>query len=118
MASIPSDQSNADTGPAMQVEMVDLGGAELELVSQVSDEWPYERSLLLQGVHVAEPQVELDRTEPHGHRGSLGHGRKLTYTSASCALRLQQPAHREGNERARRLPTPVNRRSIWIVSMV
>jgi hypothetical protein len=72
MASIRPDQSNADSRPAMQVEMLHLGGAELELPSQISDQRPYQRALLFQGVHIAQPQVELDRPEPHGHRGSLG----------------------------------------------
>ena len=67
MAPIRSDQGNPDPRPAMQIQMLHLGGTELELPSQISDQRPYQGTLLLQGVHVAEPQVELDRTEPHGH---------------------------------------------------
>jgi hypothetical protein len=67
MAPIRPDQSHADSRPAMEIEMLHLGGAELELVSQISDQRPYQGALLLQGVHIAQPQVELDRTEPHGH---------------------------------------------------
>jgi hypothetical protein len=67
MAPIRSYEGNPDPRPAMQVQMLHFGGTELELVPQISDQRPYQRALLLQGMHVPEPQVELDRTEPHGH---------------------------------------------------
>ena len=47
--------------------MINLGHADRELPTNVSNQWPHHRTLVFYGVHVAEPKVELDRAHPHRH---------------------------------------------------
>ena len=47
------------------VQVADLGRADLEAAPQLRDQGPDHGTLLLQRVHVAEEEVELERPGPH-----------------------------------------------------
>ena len=47
--------------------MINLGHADRELATDVGNERPHHGTLVLQRMHIAQPQVELDRAHPHRH---------------------------------------------------
>src|SRR5215207_2046907 len=51
----------------MEIKMINLGDADRELPTDVGNQWPHHRTLVLQRMHVTEPEVELDRARPHRH---------------------------------------------------
>jgi hypothetical protein len=62
---IRSDQAHADAGTAVQVQASGLGRGHGERTSKVGNQRAYDRALGLQGVHVAQQDVELDPADPH-----------------------------------------------------
>jgi hypothetical protein len=124
MATIRSDEGNPDPGPAMQVQMLDLGGAELEMAAQVCYQGPDERALLLQGVHIPEPQVELNGTEPHSHPRKRRAAKSLCVPAppSTCRTRFSHLPHiYAGQERESGAGTRITRVNFewnWSVSMV
>ena len=63
-------------GPPVQVEMIDFRDTELKALAYLSDQRTDQRALLLERMHIAEQQVELQCTHPHGHGHSVGTGRR------------------------------------------
>ena len=54
-----------DFGTPMQVEVTCLSGCDGETSLKLGHDRPYDAALLLEGVHVAEQQVELERPYVH-----------------------------------------------------
>src|SRR5665811_1187497 len=60
-----SDHGGAYSGPAMQIEVVNLGSGDLKRATQVGDDGPHDRAFRLQRMHVAQQEVEFDPADPH-----------------------------------------------------
>ena len=65
MFAVSCDDACADPGAAVQVETAGLGSSDLILASQLGNNRPDDSALLLQRVHIAEQDVELDPADPH-----------------------------------------------------
>jgi len=62
---VGTDDRDADDRARMQVVCADLRRGGLGSTAEVRDERSQNAALLLQRVHIAEQQVELDPTDPH-----------------------------------------------------
>ncbi len=57
--------SHPDQRPAVQIQMPGLGRRDVEASTELSDHWPDQGSLLLQGMDVTEQNIQLHRTDVH-----------------------------------------------------
>src|SRR4030095_2245909 len=87
MCPVGTNRGYPDGCPSVQLEMINFGDAELEAPTQLRDQRAYQRALLLKRMHVAEQQVELQRTHPHGHGHSVDTGRPGTRLVLGLASR-------------------------------
>jgi hypothetical protein len=62
---IGGDYTHAELGAAVQVEVARLGGAHGVGTTELRDDRPDERALLLEGVHVAQQQVQAQGPDEH-----------------------------------------------------
>ena len=65
VGAIGSHDGYSKNRPPMQVEMTCLSGCHGETSLKLGHDRPYDAALLLEGVHVAEQQVELERPYVH-----------------------------------------------------
>jgi hypothetical protein len=79
MCPVGSNRGHSDGRPSMQLEMINFGDAEFEALADLCYQRADQRALLLQRMHIAEQQVELQRTHPHGHGHSVRTGRPDTH---------------------------------------
>ena len=69
-----ADRGDADHGAPVQVVRPHLGHRHLGAATQIGQQRAQQAALLLQRVHVAQQQVELDPPDPHGHQSAANRG--------------------------------------------
>jgi hypothetical protein len=74
MRPVGAHRGYPDTCPSVQLKMINFGHTQLKAFAHVGDQRAYQRALLLERMHIAEQQVELQRTHPHGHGHSVDTG--------------------------------------------
>ena len=79
MCSVRTHRGHPDAHPSMQLEMINFGDAEFKAPADLCYQRADQRALLLERMHIAEQQVELQRTHPHGHGHSVRTGRPDTH---------------------------------------
>src|SRR3954447_19364573 len=62
---VGGDYTHADLGAAVQVEVAGLGGAHGVRPAELGDDRPDDGALLLEGVHVAQQQVQAQGPDEH-----------------------------------------------------
>ena len=87
------DDGDAHHGAPVEVVGADFSCGSLSPPTQIGDERPKDAALLLQGVHVAEKQVELDPPDPHASESARRWDREVA--RGGGIRRPGESAHKE-----------------------